>query len=299
MKNIFSHQLITLRRRKKLSQNDLARKLYVSRQSISKWENGENEPGIDKLITLSEILGVSLGFLILGKDNMNDLILKISGLTKAFAQPVLNGIDLNIYGKDRIALLGSNGAGKSTLVKVIYGELQPDTGRVASYINNKDDLNVMTQDDVLMEDLKVIEQVQLAALIDKVYSEEFIEQLIRKFRLEKQKNTFVGKLSGGQKRRLSLLLTLLRDSKLLILDEPTVGMDLESIDFFWRYLDHVGGCVITITHDFNQIDKYFSRVLLLKDGKIMQDVSVDKIHSHNQTIEQWYRQFNNEEEHVK
>ncbi|KRL36655.1 XRE family transcriptional regulator [Liquorilactobacillus uvarum] len=296
MTNIFSHQLITLRRRKNLSQNDLARKLYVSRQSISKWENGEAEPGIDKLINLSEVLGVDLDFLILGKEKLNDLIIKISGLKKAFSQPVLQGINLNIYGKDRIALLGSNGAGKSTLAKIIYGEIEADSGHIENHINIRNDLNVMTQNDVLMGDLTVIEHVQLTALIDKVYSRTFIEQMIRKFRLEKQKNTYVSKLSGGQKRRLALLLALLRESKLLLLDEPTVGMDLSSIDFFWRYLDHVGGCVITITHDFNQIDKYFSRVLLLKDGKIAQDISVDKIHSHNQTIEQWYRQYNDGEE---
>lgn len=299
MQNIFSHQLITLRRRKNLSQNDLARKLYVSRQSISKWENGETEPGIDKLITLSEILGVDLDFLLLGKENLNDLIIKISDLKKSFTQPVLNGISLNIYGKDRIALLGSNGAGKSTLAKMIYGELTPDSGSITSHINNTDSLNVMPQEDVLMGDLKVIEHVQLAALIDQVYSKAFIAQMISKFRLEKQKNTYVSKLSGGQKRRLSLLLALLRESKLLLLDEPTVGMDLSSIDFFWRYLDHVGGCVITITHDFNQIDKYFSRVLLLKDGKIAQDVAVDTIHSHNQTIEQWYRQYNDGEAQIQ
>ncbi|KRL02617.1 XRE family transcriptional regulator [Liquorilactobacillus capillatus] len=295
MKNIFSHQLITLRRRKKLSQNDLAGKLYVSRQSVSKWENGETEPGIDKLISLAEILGVDLDFLLLGKENINDLIIKISNLKKSFASPVLNGVNLNIYGKDRIALLGSNGAGKSTFTKIIYGELTPDSGSIESYIDSRDALNVMPQDDVLMGDLTVTEHIQLAALIDRVYSTGFIDQMIRKFRLEKQQGTFVSKLSGGQKRRLSLLLALLRESKLLILDEPTVGMDLNSIDFFWRYLDHVGGCVITVTHDFNQIDKYFSRILLLKDGKIAQDVSVDKIHSHNQTIEQWYRQHNDGE----
>ncbi|MHC9532067.1 ATP-binding cassette domain-containing protein [Dellaglioa sp. BT-FLS60] len=294
MKNIFLDQLIALRREKQLSQQDLARKLYVSRQSISKWENGQAEPGIDKLISLSEILGVSLDALLLGKNNSKEALLKISALKKAFDKPVLNGIDLTVYEKDRIALLGSNGSGKSTLVKIIYGEEKADSGHLESLIDNKNDLNIMSQENVLLGDLKVIEHVQLASLIDQVYSKEFVSQMLEKFQLQDVMNTFVRKLSGGQKRRLALMLSLLRPSKLLILDEPTVGMDLQSIDFFWQHLDHVNGSVITITHDFNQIDKYFSRVLLLKNGKIDQDVSVTKIHGHNQTIEQWYRHFNDE-----
>ena len=78
----------------------------------------------------------------------------------------------------------------------------------------------------------------------------------------------------------------------LILDEPTVGMDLESIDYFWHFIEKVSGSILVITHDFNQIDKFFSRVLLLKDGQISQDIPVKEIHQHNQTIEQWYRQHN-------
>ncbi|KRM00033.1 XRE family transcriptional regulator [Liquorilactobacillus satsumensis] len=292
MQNVFKQQLITLRRRKQLSQTALARKLYVSRQSISKWENGDAEPGIDKLVALAEIFGVTLDFLILDTEKPTDVILKIRNLKKAFTTPVLRGINLNLYGRERIALLGSNGAGKSTLAKIIYGKLKPDSGQIESFISNKDDLRVMPQENILIEDLKLAEHVQLTARLNKVYSPAFVTQMIKKFKLDKQSATSVSKLSGGQKRKLALLLSLLKPSKLLILDEPTVGMDLDAIDFFWNYLDHVSGSVLTITHDFNQIDQYFSRVLLLKNGKIAQDVSIDKIHSHNQTIEQWYRHFN-------
>lgn len=69
-------------------------------------------------------------------------------------------------------------------------------------------------------------------------------------------------------------------------------MDLESIDFFWRKLELVNTSVLTITHDFNQIDRYFDRVLLLKEGVIIFDEQVSNIHSNNQTIEKWYRSKN-------
>ncbi|GMA69975.1 hypothetical protein GCM10025879_12210 [Leuconostoc litchii] len=60
-------------------------------------------------------------------------------------------------------------------------------------------------------------------------------------------------------------------------------------------MDHIGGSVLTITHDFNQIDRYFNRVLLLKNGVIWKDETVAKIHSNNQTIEEWYRKYNRNE----
>lgn len=292
MENVFSEQLITLRQKKKLSQHALAQKIFVTRQSVSKWENGDAEPSIDKLISLAEILNVDLNHLLIGQQSTADLIMSINHLTKSFTQPVLNDVNLNIYGRDRIALLGSNGAGKSTLVKIMYNTIKADRGEIKRYINMRDDLNIMTQDDILISDLKLIEQIELSARINQVYAKTYIEQLLDQFRLRQAAHTYISKLSGGEKRRLSLVLSLMRPSKLLILDEPTVGMDLESIDLFWKHMDHVGGAVLTITHDFNQIDKYFSRVILLKDGQIKRDDRVSDIHAHNQTIEQWYRQFN-------
>lgn len=292
MENVFSEQLITLRQKKKLSQHALAQKIFVTRQSVSKWENGDAEPSIDKLISLAEILNVDLNHLLIGQQSTADLIMSINHLTKSFTQPVLNDVNLNIYGRDRIALLGSNGAGKSTLVKIMYNTIKADSGEIKRYINMRDDLNIMTQDDILISDLKLIEQIELSARINQVYAKTYIEQLLDQFRLRQVAHTYISKLSGGEKRRLSLVLSLMRPSKLLILDEPTVGMDLESIDLFWKHMDHVGGAVLTITHDFNQIDKYFSQVILLKDGQIKRDDRVSDIHAHNQTIEQWYRQFN-------
>ncbi|MCK8606853.1 XRE family transcriptional regulator [Apilactobacillus ozensis] len=293
MKNIFSHQLINLRRQKQLSQSQLADKIYVSRQAISKWENGDSEPSLEKLINLAEILKASLDFLVLGHDDQNQKIIEIHDLKKNFAKPVLNGVNLDVYSQDRIALLGSNGAGKSTLFKIIVGLVKQDSGIIKSYINNHDDLNMMSQDNLLIKELKVIEQLQISASMHNVdYSQ--IDNLLKKFDLYTHQNDYVAALSGGQKRKLSLLMSLIKPSKLLLLDEPTVGMDLNSIDFFWRYMDHVGGSIITITHDFNQIDKFFSRVILMKNGKIFKNVSVDDIHSHNQNIEQWYRYYNDE-----
>ncbi|MGO3411826.1 MAG: ATP-binding cassette domain-containing protein [Leuconostoc falkenbergense] len=292
MENIFKSQLSALRQKKHLSQELLAQKLFVSRQSISKWENGESEPNIDKLISISEIFSVNLDFLLAGHTHGDALILELKNLNKSFKNPVLKDVNLSIYGRDRIALLGSNGSGKTTIVNTILGNIIPDKGSVVKHFNAQDDLSVMTQENCLIGSLKVREQIALSLKIYDAYSTTNIDAMLKKFRLTEQSEVIVDQLSGGQKRRLALLLTLIKPSKLLILDEPTVGMDLESIDLFWDYLDHVGGSVVTITHDFNQIDNYFTRVVLLKDGVIKSDESVANIHSNNQTIEHWYRLMN-------
>ena len=288
----FPHQLLKLRTEKQLSQAELATRLFVSRQAVSKWENGDAEPSIDKLILLAKVFKVSLDRLILGTNDFNQPLVKLNNIVKTFNSPVLNSLDLTIHNNERIALLGSNGAGKTTLVKIIEGALKPNKGTVKWYFSKNDSLNIMSQENILIPTLKVKEQIILTAAITKVDLKQRINYLLDQFKLSSQQNTIIAKLSGGQKRRLSLLLSVLRQSKLLILDEPTVGMDLESIDYFWHFIEKVSGSILVITHDFNQIDKFFSRVLLLKDGQISQDIPVKEIHQHNQTIEQWYRQHN-------
>lgn len=292
MKNVFKSQLSLLRQKKQLSQEALAQKLFVTRQAVSKWEKGDAEPDIDKLISLAEIFAIDLDFLLAGKQQADDLVLQLQHVSKAFQKSVLKDVNLSIYGRDRIALLGGNGSGKTTIVNTILGTIQPDKGQVVRYFNQQDDLSVMPQENLLMPSLRVKEQVVLSAKMQQHYTPQVVTSMLDQFKLRQQAKTVVDQLSGGQKRRLVLLLSLIKPSKLLILDEPTVGMDLESIDFFWNFLDHVEGSVLTITHDFNQIDQYFTRVVLLKDGVIAADESVATVHANNQTIEQWYRSAN-------
>lgn len=294
MHNAFAHQLLKLRTEQQLSQTDIANLLFVSRQAVSKWENGDAEPNLDNLIALARILNVSLENLITGSSNPNSLLLTLSHVSKSFSKPVLKDVNLTVHSHERIALLGANGAGKTTLIQIIIGLINPDKGTVKFDLDPKKSLNIMPQENVLIPDITVLEQIKLVSLINKVYNEENIQNLLAKFSLIDQSNQLIQKLSGGQKRRLSLLISSLRPAKLSILDEPTVGMDLDSIDFFWKLLNSRNESTIVVTHDFNQIDRYFSRVLLLKDGKIFRDVSTKSIHNHNQSIAQWYR-INNEE----
>ena len=208
---------------------------------------------------------------------------------------VLKDISFTIKEGDKIALLGSNGAGKSTLFKIIAGQVKSDSGLIKTQLDFKNDIGMMPQDDLLIKDLTVKELVLLKAYMNKLKDFE-VESMLSKVELLDKKKDLVGDLSGGQQRRLSLLLSLLNNPRLLFLDEPTTGMDLASIDNFWELLKDSSCTSVIVTHDFNQIDQFFSRVLILKNGYILADESVAEIHKTGKTIEQYYRDLSNLEE---
>ena len=187
---------------------------------------------------------------------------------------VLKDISFTIKEGDKIALLGCNGAGKSTLFKIIAGQVKSDSGLIKTQLDFKNDIGMMPQDDLLIKDLTVKELVLLKAYMNKLKDFE-VESMLSKVELLDKKKDLVGDLSGGQQRRLSLLLSLLNNPRLLFLDEPTTGMDLASIDNFWELLKDSSCTSVIVTHDFNQIDQFFSRVLILKNGYILADESVD------------------------
>lgn len=208
---------------------------------------------------------------------------------------VLKDISFTIKEGDKIALLGCNGAGKSTLFKIIAGQVKSDSGLIKTQLDFKNDIGMMPQDDLLIKDLTVKELVLLKAYMNKLKDFE-VESMLSKVELLDKKKDLVGDLSGGQQRRLSLLLSLLNNPRLLFLDEPTTGMDLASIDNFWELLKDSSCTSVIVTHDFNQIDQFFSRVLILKNGYILADESVAEIHKTGKTIEQYYRDLSNLEE---
>ena len=115
-----------------------------------------------------------------------------------------------------------------------------------------------------------------------------INGLLEMVELRESREQMVGSLSGGQKRRLSLLLTIFESSKVDFLDEPTTGMDLEAVDNFWKLLEQQEFTSVVVTHDFNQIDAFFTKVLILKEGQLPTK-AVEDIHQAGQTIEQYFR----------
>ena len=215
---------------------------------------------------------------------------KVIEIKKSFKnKEVLKGVSFTVEEGDKVALLGNNGAGKSTLLKIIAGQLQANAGRIETTLDFQTEIGMMPQGDILIDDLKVGDLVLLKCYMNQLKDID-IDALLKMVELEDFKNQYVLGLSGGQKRRLSLLLTILNEPRLIFLDEPTTVMDLESVDNFWNLLEEQKFTSVVVTHDFNQIDHFFTKVLILKDGRIAAQESVEEIHRKGQTIEQFYRE---------
>ena len=215
---------------------------------------------------------------------------KVIEIKKSFKnKEVLKGVSFTVEEGDKVALLGNNGAGKSTLLKIIAGQLQANAGLIETTLDFQTEIGMMPQGDILIDDLKVGDLVLLKCYMNQLEDID-IDALLKMVELEDFKNQYVLGLSGGQKRRLSLLLTILNEPRLIFLDEPTTGMDLESVDNFWHLLEEQKFTSVVVTHDFNQIDHFFTKVLILKDGRIAAQESVEEIHRKGQTIEQFYRE---------
>lgn len=215
---------------------------------------------------------------------------KVIEIKKSFKnKEVLKGVSFTVEEGDKVALLGNNGAGKSTLLKIIAGQLQANAGRIETTLDFQTEIGMMPQGDILIDDLKVGDLVLLKCYMNHLEDID-IDALLKMVELEDFKNQYVLGLSGGQKRRLSLLLTILNEPRLIFLDEPTTGMDLESVGNFWHLLEEQKFTSVVVTHDFNQIDHFFTKVLILKDGRIAAQESVEEIHRKGQTIEQFYRE---------
>ena len=215
---------------------------------------------------------------------------EVEDIKKSFkTKEVLKGVSFSIDEGDKVALLGNNGAGKSTLLKIIAGQLTANSGEINTSLDFQTEIGMMPQGDILIDDLTVSDLVYLKSKMNQIDNIN-VDEALDMVELRDFKNHYVSGLSGGQKRRLSLLLTILNSPKLIFLDEPTTGMDLESVDNFWKLLENQNFTSVVVTHDFNQIDHFFTKVLILKDGCIAANESVENIHKAGKTIEQFYRE---------
>jgi ATP-binding cassette subfamily F protein 3 len=179
---------------------------------------------------------------------------------------VLKNLNLRIDQDDRIALLGQNGEGKSTLAKLLSNRLQPMSGRISS--SRKLRIGFFAQHQV---DELHIEETPLQHLMRERPGESppRLRALLAGFGLgADQVETKVGRLSGGQKARLSLLLATLPAPHLLILDEPTNHLDIESREGLVEALTAYSGAVILISHDMHLLSMVADRLWLVKGGAV-------------------------------
>lgn len=180
-------------------------------------------------------------------------------------RPVFTGITLDIRAGTSIALLGRNGVGKTTLLRILVGELQPSSGSV-SYSKN---VGYVSQDTILDDDLTLLEHVALFQKATDVFKPR-PERLIADASLDEYAQDRVGTLSGGLRRRIDLMLGQVGQPELMIMDEPTVGLDPQSKSAFWDSLrQRTPDCALVVTtQDLENLAAWFDTILVLHDGAL-------------------------------
>lgn len=208
-------------------------------------------------------------------------IIDIHHLHKSYGKhPVLKGVNFQARPGEIIGVIGKNGAGKSTFLEIIMTMKRFDHGKVSLFNQDlqsisdyqlkeiRSDISAVLQPTQFYKNLKVEELLKLF----KAYyrSDMDIKKVIADFKLEPHRKTYFEKLSGGWKQKVSLAIAFISKPKLIILDEPTTGLDPHMRNMLWAYITEynqkTGGTVILTTHYMDEIEMYCNKVMLLNEG---------------------------------
>jgi len=207
----------------------------------------------------------------------HECLAELTQVRKRFGKVVaLDGLDLQIRTGELFALLGQNGAGKTTAISLLLGLQQPDSGRALLFgrspfqIEARRQIGVMMQEAALVSELRVREQIGLvASYYPHPMSPATAMQLTH---TEALADRPYGKLSGGQKRQVQFALAICGRPKLLFLDEPTVGLDLQSRELMWSTLRRMiseGASIVLTTHYLEEAEALADRVAVLAKGRLI------------------------------
>ncbi|WP_035769003.1 ABC transporter ATP-binding protein [Arthrobacter castelli] len=209
-------------------------------------------------------------------------------VSKTFGtQKALDGVSLDIQPGEAVGLLGPNGAGKSTLIGLLTGLRRSDGGTVELFGHNpltpaaRRALGVTPQATAVPHTLKVREAVELVAA--HFTNAVPVAELLDQFGLTDMASKQCGGLSGGQQRRLLVAIALVGRPSLVILDEPTTGLDVEAREILWEQLRQYranGGTMLITSHYLAEIEALASRVVVIDQGHVVADGTVDEIRGH-------------------
>ena len=223
---------------------------------------------------------------------MTQNMIEIKDVTKKFGtNTVLDGISLQIQEGDSFALIGPNGAGKTTLVRVLSTLSKPNSGTVLinGFDINEDqesvrgEIGVISHNTFLYEDLTAQENLEFYAELysmDKDKAQERIDQLLRKVNLRLRAHDQVDTFSRGMKQRLAIARMVLHEPNILILDEPSTGLDVKSRNIFYEIvkdLHSTGKTILLATHDLKELEILCDKLAIMNSGKILLCGDVDMI----------------------
>ena len=211
--------------------------------------------------------------------------LELSGVRKDFGDVhAVRGIDLRIEPGEIVAFLGPNGAGKTTTIDMMLGLSVPSAGTVSVYGRTPLDavrlglVSAVMQSGGLLKDLPVAETVEYTAHL--FTHARPVDEVMERAGISLIADRLVAKCSGGEQQRLRFAMALLPDPDLLLLDEPTQGMDVEGRRAFWKAIRHdaqAGRTIVFATHYLDEADAYADRVVLIREGEIVADGSAAQV----------------------
>ena len=205
--------------------------------------------------------------------------IELRDLHKTFGSVnAVRGVDLRIDAGQVVAFLGPNGAGKTSTIDMVLGLSEPTSGSVSVYGLSPRDavrkglVSAVMQTGGLVKDFTVAETVRYVAHL--FASSQPAQEVMERAGIDAIGDRLVGKCSGGEQQRLRFAIALLPDPDLLLLDEPTQGMDVEGRRSFWAAIRHdadQGRTVVFATHYLEEADAYADRVVLIRKGEIVAD----------------------------
>lgn len=200
-------------------------------------------------------------------------IIEIDNISKKYDnKKLLENFSYIFTRNDKVGIVGPNGSGKSTLLNIIIGKLQADSGNV--YIGETVRIGYFSQEyENMNENLRVIEYIREVAEFIKladgtsISASKMLERFLFSSNLQ---YTYIYKLSGGEKRRLYLLRVLMSSPNVLILDEPTNDLDIETLNVLEEYINSFNGTVISVSHDRYFLDKIANKLLIFKGNAVIE-----------------------------
>lgn len=225
---------------------------------------------------------------------IKDMIV-LENLSKRYgAKKAVDGINLTVKEGEMLSLLGVNGAGKSTTIKMLSCLTKPSGGSakidghdvVKDRDHVKEIVGISTQETAIARNLTVEENLSFMAGIyldpktyDKKKRKERVEEILRDFKLEEVRRTKSGKLSGGWQRRLSIAMAMIGNPKVILLDEPTLGLDVLARRELWREIEKIkkNRTIILTTHYMEEAEALADKIAIMIEGKIVMAGSLEEL----------------------
>ena len=225
---------------------------------------------------------------------MEQLVISVKEVHKSFKSvQAVKGISLSIAKGTFVALLGPNGAGKTTLVEMIEGIQKPDKGEILilgkTWKNNENELRqvigLSLQETRFIDKLRVVETMSLFASFFRL-GKDRVDEVIDLVGLEDKQRAFVVNLSGGQRQRLALGISLLNRPKILLLDEPTTGLDPNARREIWEILRKLKQqsetSMILTTHYMEEAEQLCDYIIIIDNGEILKEGTLNQMLSDGQ-----------------